>query len=47
MAPEHFLRQRVADELSQHPPFSECAGELLLLLAEHTEVQYLPTDNIH
>jgi len=46
MAPEHFLHQRVADELSQHPPFSECAGELLLLLAEHTEVQYLPTDNI-
>ena len=46
MAPEHFLHQRVADELSQHPPFSECAGELLLLLAEHTEVQYLHTDKV-
>lgn len=41
MAPEHFLHQRVAEELSHHPPFSELAGDGLLLLAEHVEVKYL------
>ena len=41
MAPEHFLHQRVAEELSHHPPFNELAGDGLLLLAEHVEVKYL------
>ena len=41
MAPEHFLHQRVAEELSHHPPFCELAGDGLLLLAEHVEVTYL------
>lgn len=46
MAKEHFLHQRVAEELRAHPPFSECAGELLLLLAEHTEIQYLAAGDV-
>ena len=46
MAPEHFLHRRVAEELKNHPPFSECAGEQLLLIAEHTEIQYLASNEV-
>lgn len=45
MAPEHFLHRRVAEELKNHPPFSECAGEQLLLIAEHIEIQYLASNS--
>ena len=36
----------MAEELRAHPPFSEREGELLLLLAEHTEIQYLAAGDV-
>ncbi|MEY2970187.1 MAG: hypothetical protein RLZZ599_560, partial [Bacteroidota bacterium] len=38
---EHFLHQRVAEELRHHPPFSDLEGGALLLLSENIEILYL------